>query len=54
MVNRKSNKLIGFENWMIDNRHFENLSEKTSQVDPKNNNIDRYVSYNLIDLVKIL
>ena len=46
---------IGFEIGMRDARHFENLSEKTSHVNPKKYVTDRrYVSYILIDTVRKL
>ena len=51
-VDRKSKELIGFEIGTRDTRHFENLSKKTSHIDPKKYATDRYVSYNLIDPAK--
>ena len=53
-VDRKSKELIGFEFEARNTRHFENLSEKTSHVDPKKYATCRYVSYNLIDSARRL
>ena len=53
-VDRKINELIGFEIGARDTRHFKNLSEKTSHVDPKKYATDRYASYNLINPARML
>ena len=53
-VDRKSKELTGFEIGTRDTRYFENLSEKTSHVDPKKYATDRYVSYILIDQARRL
>ncbi len=49
VVDRKSKELIGFEIGTRDTRHFENLYEKTSHINPKKYATDCYASYNLID-----
>ena len=51
-VNQRSKELINFKIGTRDTRHFENLSKKTSHIDPKKYATDRYVSYNLIDPAK--
>ena len=53
-VDRKSKELIAFEIATKNTIHFENISEKTSRVNPKKCATGRYASYNLIDLVRIL
>lgn len=46
--------MISFEIGTRDTRYFENLSVKTSHVDPKKYATDQYVSYNFIDPVRRL
>ena len=48
-VDRKSKELIAFEIATKNTIHFENISEKTSRVNPKKCATECYASYNLID-----
>ena len=47
-VDRKSKELIAFEIATKNTIHFENISEKTSRVNPKKCATGRYASYKIL------